>query len=152
MSYQERSVWFSLGIIIYIWFTYFSEAYGMHVAGELTVDSVNDLLVYVVLLTIGIEIGLQILIAAIDNRDADKSLDERDERFENYSYKYAYYILFFGIALSGIYTLFPQIFLFERLDITLPKEYQIFHIIIIFTLLAEITRLSTQIYYYRVGE
>jgi hypothetical protein len=157
MSYKERSTWISLAILIYIWFEYFSELFSLHFAGNLTIENVNGLLLAVVIKTIVLEVILQIVLAIIDNKDANYSADERDTLITLHGSRYAYAILSVGALLTVLYTVFPTLSTFiifpskELISIALPDEYKLMHLIIIFALMAEIAKFSTQIFYYRRG-
>ena len=157
MSYKERSTWISLALLIYIWLEYFSEIFSLHAASQLTVETVNSLLFAVVIKTIVLEILLQITLAIIDNKDANYSADERDILINLRGSRYAYGILSVGALLTVLYTVFPTLstlFIFpskELLAIDLPNEYKVMHFIIVFALAAEITKFSTQIFFYRRG-
>jgi hypothetical protein len=157
MSYKERSTWISLAILIYIWIEYFSELFSLHFANQLTVETVNSLLLTVVIKTIILEIVLQIILAIIDNKDANYSADERDILISLHGNRYAYSILSVGALLAVFYTIFPTLstLIFfqskELISITLPNEYKVMHFIIVFALLAEIAKFSTQIFFYRRG-
>lgn len=157
MSYKERSTWISLAILIYIWLEYFLALYSLHADSQLTVETVNSLLLSVVIKTIVLEILLQITLAIIDNKDADYSADERDKLISLRGSRYAYGILSIGALLTVLYTVFPTLSTLaifpskELLFIELPNEYKVMHFIIIFALVAEIAKFSTQLFFYRRG-
>ena len=157
MSYKERSTWISLAILIYIWLEYFSELFALYNANQLNVDAVNGLLLTVVIKTIVLEIVLQIILAIIDNKDANYSADERDILISLRGSQYAYGILSVGAFLAVFYTIFPTLTIFtlipikELVLIALPNEYKLMHLIIVFALMAEITKFATQLFFYRRG-
>ncbi|MDO6445749.1 hypothetical protein Q4493_08190 [Colwellia sp. 1_MG-2023] len=157
MSYKERSTWISLAILIYIWLEYFLALFSLNANSQLTVETVNSLLLAVVIKTIVLEILLQITIAIIDNKDADYSADERDILISLRGSRYAYGILSVGALLTVLYTVFPTLSTLaifpskELLAIDLPNEYKVMHFIIIFALVAEIAKFSTQLFFYRRG-
>lgn len=157
MSYKERSTWISLAILIYIWLEYFLALFSLNANSQLTVETVNSLLLSVVIKTIVLEILLQITIAIIDNKDANYSADERDILINLRGSRYAYGILSVGALLTVLYTVFPTLSTLaifpskELLAIDLPNEYKVMHFIIIFALVAEIAKFSTQLFFYRRG-
>ena len=151
MSYKERSIWVSLGILVYIWFNYFTNIFALNNLQELTIEKVNGLLLDVVIITIVLEIILQITIAIIDNKDANYSEDERDKLISLHGCKYAYFILSTGVFLAVFYTVFPTLATYVFPSITLPNGYMVMHLIIVYALIAEITNLATKIFYYRRG-
>lgn len=152
MSYKERSIWVSLAITIYIWFNYFSTLYWSAKDGSLTMSSMQSALLSVVIMTIVLEILHHIVIAIIDNKNANYDEDERDKLIALKGSNVAYYILSFTTIAAVIHLLlFPVIDrgLVNMLD--LPKEYILINIIIFGALLAEIAKFSTQIFFYRRG-
>ncbi|NQZ81995.1 MAG: hypothetical protein HRT52_13350 [Colwellia sp.] len=151
MSYKERSIWASLAILIYIWFEYFSGMNQLYGSQKLTVDSINELLLDAVIMTIVLEILLQIVIAIIDHKDANYDEDERDKLITLHGCNNAYYFLLVGAHLAVFYSVFPTLKTYILPSIDLPNGYFVMHLIIIFALLSEIIRLATQIRYYRRG-
>ena len=151
MSYKERSTWVSLGILLYIWFNYFTNIFSLNSLQELTIEHVNQLLLDVIIITIALEVILQIVIAIIDNQDANYNEDERDKLISLHGYRYAYFILTTGVILAVFYTVFPTLASYIFPSIALPNSYLVMHLIIVFALCAEITNLATKIFYYRRG-
>jgi len=151
MSYKERSIWASLAVLTYIWFQYFSGMNNLYDSQALNIDTINELLFDAVVMTIVLEILLQITIAIIDHKDADFDDDERDKLITLHGCNNAYYVLVLGAHIAVFYTVFPT--LSSRLlpYIDLPNGYFVMHVIIVFALLSEIIRLITQIRYYRRG-
>lgn len=151
MSYKERSVWVSLAITLYIWFNYFSDIYWSANDGSLTVESIQSALLTVVLMTVALEILYHIVIAIIDNRNTNYDEDERDKQISLIGSKNAYYILSFTVITAVLHLLFPIMNQGLMNALNLPFEYVIINIIIFGALMAEITKFSTQIFYYRRG-
>ena len=151
MSYKERSIWVSLAITIYIWFNYFSELYWSAQQNTLTTSSMQAALLSVVIMTIVLEIMHHIVIAIIDNKNANYDEDERDKQISLIGSQNAYYILSFTSIAAVLHLLFP--FLSHELEsvLGLPNEYVIINIIIFGALLAEIAKFTTQVFYYRRG-
>ena len=151
MSYKERSIWVSLAITIYIWFNYFSTLYWSAQQGTLTTSIMQSALLTVVIMTIVLEIFHHIVIAIIDNKNANYDEDERDKQIALLGTQNAYYILSFTTIAAVLHLLFP--FMSERLEslLNLPNEYVIINIIIFGALVAEIVKFATQVFYYRRG-
>ena len=151
MSYKERSIWVSLVITIYIWFNYFSTLYWAAQQDTLTTNVMQSALLTVVIMTIVLEIFHHIVIAIIDNKNANYDEDERDKRITLIGTQYAYYILSFTTIAAVLHLLFP--FMSQRLEslLNLPNEYVIINIIIFGALVAEIVKFATQVFYYRRG-
>jgi len=151
MSYKERSIWVSLAITIYIWFNYFSTLYWAAQQDTLTTSVMQSALLTVVIMTIVLEIFHHIVIAIIDNKNANYDEDERDKKITLLGTQHAYYILSFTTIAAVLHLLFP--FISQRLEslLNLPNEYVIINIIIFGALVAEIVKFATQVFYYRRG-
>ncbi len=151
MSYKERSIWVSLAITLYIWFNYFSELYWSAQQNSLTTDSMRSALLSVVFMTIFLEIMHHIVIAIIDNKNANYGEDERDKKIALIGSQNAYYILSFTTITAVLHLLFPVMSQGLVTALKLPNEYVIINIIIFGALIAEITKFATQVFYYRRG-
>jgi len=151
MSYKERSIWVSLAILVYIWLNYFTDLVSLHITNTMTVDAVNGLLMTTVIQTIVLEIALQIVLAIIDHKDASSPEDERDKLITLHGSRAAYCILSVGVFLAIFYIVFPTLSTYIFPTIELSNTYKVMHLIILFAVIAEITKFSTQIFYYRRG-
>tara|TARA_B100000767_G_C19414156_1_gene389204 strand:- start:41 stop:511 length:471 start_codon:yes stop_codon:yes gene_type:complete len=151
MSYKERSIWLSLGVLVSLWFNYFYALNELHVMQKLTVEAVNDLLFNVVIFTIILEVMLQIVTAVINNKEANYSADERDQLISLHASRNAYSLLSIGVFLAVFYTVFPTLSSYVFPTMNLPNAYKVMHLIIIFALISEILKFTTQIFYYRRG-
>lgn len=151
MSYKERSIGVSLAITLYIWFNYFSELYWSAKQNSLTTDSMQSALLVVVFMTIFLEIMHHIVIAIIDNKNANYDEDERDKKIALIGNQNAYYILSFTTITAVLHLLFPVMSQGLVTALKLPNEYVIINIIIFGALVAEIAKFATQVFYYRRG-
>ncbi|UUO24782.1 hypothetical protein FGD67_17330 [Colwellia sp. M166] len=151
MSYKERSIWVSLAITLYIWFNYFSDLYWSAQQNNLTISSMQSALLTVVIMTIALEILHYIIIAIIDHKNTNYDEDERDKQISLIGSTNAYYILSFTIITAVLHLLFPIMSQGLVTALNLPSDYVIINIIIFGALVAEITKFSTQVFYYRKG-
>jgi len=151
MSYKERSIWVSLAITLYIWFNYFSALYYSAQQGTLTISSVQEALLTVVIMTIVLEIMHHIVMAIIDNKNANYDEDERDKHIALRGSQNAYYILSFTTITAVVHLLFPVMSQTLESVLNLPNEYVIINIIIFGALVAEVAKFATQVFYYRKG-
>ena len=151
MSYKERSIWVSLAITLYIWFNYFSTLYWSIEQDALTISIMQSALLKVVIMTIVLEILHQIVIAMIDNKNANYDEDERDKKITLLGTQNAYYILSFTIMAAVLHLLFPVMSQTLESVLSISNEYVIINIIILGVLVAEVVKFSTQIFYYRRG-
>ncbi len=151
MSYKERSIWVSLAITLYIWFNYFSELYWAVQQESLTISVMKSALLTVVTMTIALEILHHIVIAIIDNKNTNYDEDERDKQISLRGSQNAYYLLSFTTIAAVLHLLFPLMSQGLVDILNLPSEYAIINIIIFGALTAEVSKFSTQIFYYRRG-
>lgn len=151
MSYKERSIWVSLAITLYIWFNYFSTLYWSVQQGTLTASSMQNALLKVVIMTIVLEIMHHIVIAIIDNKNANYEEDERDKQITLIGSRNAYYILSFTTIAAVVHLLFPVMSQTLESVLNIPNEYFIINIIIFGALIAEVVKFATQVFYYRKG-
>ena len=108
-------------------------------------------LLSVVIMTIVLEIMHHIVIAIIDNKNANYDEDERDKQISLIGSQNAYYILSFTSIAAVLHLLFPVMSQELESVLGLPNEYVIINIIIFGALLAEIAKFTTQVFYYRRG-
>ncbi|OKY25326.1 MULTISPECIES: hypothetical protein [Thalassotalea] len=151
MSYKEKTIWISLLILLYIWGDYGFSLLALIEQQQLTQTNVNSLLKVVIFKTIALEIILNIVLAVISAKDANVDEDERDKQISLRASKYAYVVLSVGVALAIFYTLAPMLNAFLLPDTQLAYHEKIIQIIIIFMVSAEITRMSSQLFFYRRG-
>ena len=142
-SYKEKGLIASLGVTLLI--------FGWYLYGAFSNLSLNPeppgfgeiitLIVWVAVL----EIIIQGILAS-----KNKSLleDERDKLIEKISYRYGYWFL-----SAGIWFLMVQILLDARFDhlpvLTTPNG--MFHLLLLFFVLAEVTNFVAQLYHHRKG-
>ena len=81
MSWEEKSIWASLLIILFIFTGYFSQVFEGLTAGTLDRADMSGLFIGAVVSVIILEILLHIVIAVFNVRDADQPRDERDRQF-----------------------------------------------------------------------
>ena len=79
MSFQEKSVWVSLIIILLAFGSYFSSIYDGLQAGSLDRLEVVGLFIGLVVTVIALQIAGHIVIALANPKDADQPGDERDK-------------------------------------------------------------------------
>ena len=102
-------------------------------------------------MTIFLEIMHHIVIAIIDNKNANYDEDERDKKIALIGNQNAYYILSFTTITAVLHLLFPVMSQGLVTALKLPNEYVIINIIIFGALVAEIAKFATQVFYYRRG-
>lgn len=81
MSFEEKSIWVSLFIILFVFVAYFSQVFEGLAADNLHKAEVSGMFIAAVVSVIVLEIGLHIAIAIFDVKGADQPTDERDRLF-----------------------------------------------------------------------
>lgn len=156
MSYREKSVWASFLITLYVAYYYVSTLLNAIANNGLSESLLSSLLLQVVTISITVEVILQTILAIFDAKEADKSIDEREQKFRLYGYRNAYIILTIGVFIA-LFTLwqvdFQQLeFTIKSIDLPgLSSAYNTLNILLLSFLAAEISFYGTQIFYYRRG-
>ena len=142
-SYKEKGLIASLGVTLLI--------FGWYLYGAFSNLSLNpeppgfgEIITLFVLIAV-IEIIIQGILASKNKSQLE---DERDKLIEKISYRYGYWFL-----SACIWFLMVQILFDARFDhlpvLTTPNG--MFHILLLFFVLAEVTNFVAQLYYYRKG-
>jgi hypothetical protein len=152
MSHLEKSLWLSLIISVYILVRYMLSYIELYDTNALTDAHLFDNIIDAVVTMVTLEIVLQTIVAILDHKQADSPADERDKLISTKSYRNAYVILSFGVILciAQIFALqvFPEHMVFVS---SLSPLFNLLHWLVLAFLLAEITKLASQAYYYRWG-
>jgi magnesium-transporting ATPase (P-type) len=151
MSYRENSILASLVITLVIWGNYIAETTTLYQQQLLSTESINNLLFSVVIYTIALEIISQIIVAIFKAKEANELSDERDKLISMRANSYAYNILSVGVICIIFSIIFPSITQSLLVIPELTKEYKLLHLVIIFGVIAEISRLFIQLFAYRRG-
>jgi hypothetical protein len=156
VSFSEKSVWLTLAVIVVGFGFYFSKAAG---APALSAREAIGLIVGVAMLTIVAEIVLNIALAISDRRirltGTAEPVDERDRLIRTKAARNAYFVLMVGV-FAGLGQILLTGAAREVLGAgeILPAEagaVNSAHVLVGAVLLAEITKLGSQAYYYRRG-
>ena len=142
-SYKEKGLIASLGVTLLIFGWYLYGAFS-NLSLKAEPPGFGEIITLIVLIAV-LEIIIQGILAS-----KNKSLleDERDKLIEKISYRYGYWFL-----SAGIWFLMVQILFDTRFDhlpvLTTPNG--MFHLLLLFFVLAEVTNFVAQLYYYRKG-
>ena len=142
-SYKEKSLIASLGVTLLIFGWYLYGAFS-NLSLKAEPPGFGEIITLIVLIAV-LEIIIQGILAS-----KNKSLleDERDKLIEKISYRYGYWFL-----SAGIWFLMVQILLDAWLDhlpvLTTPNA--MFHLLLLFFVLAEVTNFVAQLYHHRKG-
>ena len=142
-SYKEKGLIASLGVTLLIFGWYLYGAFS-NLSLKAEPPGFGEIITLIVLIAV-LEIIIQGILAS-----KNKSLleDERDKLIEKISYRYGYWFL-----SACIWFLMVQILIDARFDhlpvLTTPNG--MFHLLLLFFVLAEVTNFVAQLYYYRKG-
>ena len=140
MSFNEKSTWISLTILMMVFVGYFSQVYGGLVSGSLVKADVIGLFVGAVISIIILEIALHIVIAVLNVKDADQPGDERDRLFSMKAGNISGWVLGIGVLMIS-----AQTFL-QELDFLWVANLLLFAVFI-----SQVVSYILQLFYYRRG-
>ena len=142
-SYKEKGLIASLGVTLLIFGWYLYGAFS-NLSLKAEPPGFGEIITLIVLIAV-LEIIIQGILAS-----KNKSLleDERDKLIEKISYRYGYWFLSAGIWFLMVQILFDT--RFDHLPV-LTTPYGMFHLLLLFFVLAEVTNFVVQLYYYRKG-
>ena len=142
-SYKEKGLIASLGVTLLIFGWYLYGAFS-NLSLNAEPPGFGEIITLIVLIAV-LESIIQGILAS-----KNKSLleDERDKLIEKISYRYGYWFL-----SAGIWFLMVQILFDTRFDhlpvLTTPNG--MFHLLLLFFVLAEVTNFVAQLYHHRKG-
>ena len=142
-SYKEKGLIASLGVTLLIFGWYLYGAFS-NLSLKAEPPGFGEIITLIVLIAV-LEIIIQGILAS-----KNKSLleDERDKLIEKISYRYGYWFL-----SACIWFLMVQILIDARFDhlpvLTTPNG--MFHLLLLFFVLAEVTNFVAQLYHHRKG-
>ncbi|MEO2181174.1 MAG: hypothetical protein ABGY43_02590 [bacterium] len=142
-SYKEKGLIASLGVTLLIFGWYF---YGAFTNLKLNPEPPGfvEIIIPIVLIAV-LESIIQMFVSF---KNKSQLADERDKLIEKISYRYGYWVL-----SACIWFLMVQILMDTRFDhlpiLTTPGG--MFHLLLLFFVLAEVTNFIAQLYYYRKG-
>lgn len=139
MSFQEKSIWISLVSTILIFGYYFTQAISVFKNPDVHKTNLIGLFVGVIFLVVIIQIISQSILALVNRKEAEKGEDERDHLIKLKATRMSYFILVFGVWVTGISMLI------------LPSPLVMANIIMFFFILSEIAGFTSQLLHYRRG-
>jgi hypothetical protein len=142
-SYKEKGLMASLGVTLLI--------FGWYLYGAFSNLSLNPELPgfgEIIILIVWVAVLESIIQGFLASKNKSQLEDERDKLIEKISYRYGYWFL-----SACIWFLMVQILFDARFDhlpvLTTPNG--MFHLLLLFFVLAEVTNFVAQLYYYRKG-
>jgi len=142
-SYKEKGLIASLGVTLLVFGWYF---YGSFTNLKLNPEPPG--IVEIIILIVWIAVLESIIQAFVSFKNKSQLADERDKLIEKISYRYSYWVLSACIWFFMVHILLNT--WFDHLPI-LTTPGGVFHLLLLFFVLAEVTHFLTQLYYYRKG-
>ena len=143
LSYKEKGLIASLGVTLLIFGWYLYGAFS-----KLSLNPEPPRLGAIIILIVLVIISEGIIQSFVALKNKSPLEDERDKLIEKISYRYGYWFL-----SAGIWFLMVQILLDAWLDhlpvLTTPNA--MFHLLLLFFVLAEFTNFVAQLYHHRKG-
>jgi len=142
-SYKEKGLIASLGLTLLIFGWYLYGAFS-----NLSLNPEPPGFVEIIILIIWVVVLESIIQGFLASNNKSQLEDERDKFIGKISYRYGYWFL-----SACIWFLMVQILLdawFDHLPV-LTTPYAMFHLLLLFFVLAEVINFITQLYYYRKG-
>ena len=142
-SYKEKGLIASLGVTLLIFGWYLYGAFS-----KLSLNPEPPGFVEIIILIVWVAVLESIIQGFLALKNKSQLEDERDKLIEKISYRYSYWFL-----SACIWFLMVQILLDARFDHlpVLTTSYGMFHLLLLFFVLAEVTNFVAQLYYYRKG-
>ena len=140
MSFEEKSVWVSLLVILMVFTGYFSQTFEGLAAGTLDKSTALETFVVAVIAVIVLEIALHIVISNFSPKDADSPRDERDRLFAMRAGNISGYVLGFGVLVVAVQALIHDH------DALWSANFLLFAVFV-----SQIASYALQLFYYRRG-
>jgi len=143
ISYKEKGLIASLGVTLLIFGWYLYGAFS-----NLSLNPEPPGFIEIIILIILVVVLESIIHSFVALKNKSQLEDERDKLIEKISYRYGYWFL-----SAGIWFLMVQILFDTRFDhlpvLTTPNG--MFHLLLLFFVLAEVTNFVAQLYHHRKG-
>ncbi len=140
MSFQEKSVWASLIIILFAYGSYFSNIYDGLLAGSLNGTETLGLFIGMVVTIIVLQIAIHIVIAMVESKDTDHSGDERDKLISLKAEMPGGLVLGFGVVTFALYLMFHDV-----------QSVVTANLLLLLVVISQVVTYLLQIYWYRRG-
>ncbi len=140
MSFEEKSTWASLLIILLVFVGYFSQVFDGLVTATLDKAEITGLFIGAVVSVIVLEIALHVVIAIINVKDADQHMDERDRLFSIRAGNISGWVLGFGVLMIA-----SQTFIYEL------SPLWIANLLLFAVFISQVVSYALQLFYYRRG-
>ena len=140
ISFEEKSVWASLVIILLVFTGYFSQVFEGLTSNSLVKAELAGLFVGAVISVIVLEIILHIVIAISNSREADQPRDERDQLIAMKAGNISGWVLGFGVLIIA-----GQAFMTEL------SSLWVSNLLLLAVFVSQVCSYVLQLFYYRRG-
>lgn len=140
MSFREKSVWVSTGIMIWLWSWYASIVIPGIADGTITRAETMGLFIGVTVAVVVMEVIGHIILAILSPKDANADEDERDRMIDQKADSHSAWMLGGGIITICLFTLFQDL-----------SGVSVIHLLLLLLIAVEVVTGALQILYYRRG-
>lgn len=140
MTFEEKSTWISLGILLFVFSGYFSQVFNELLTDTLNKTEASGLFIGAVVTIVVLQIALHIVIAIFDARNAEQPKDERDKLFAMKAGNIS------GLILgAGVLVIAAQTFLSDL------NSLWVANLLLFIVLVSQVVSDVLRLFYYRRG-
>ena len=140
MSFEEKSTWISLAIILLVSTGYFTQVFEGISAGDLDKADITGLFFGAVITVVVLEVALHIAIAIFNVRDADQSMDERDRLYAVKAGNISGWVLGIGVLTIAAHTFIQDL-----------NPLLVANLLLFMVFVSQIASYALKLFYYRRG-
>lgn len=140
MTFEEKSTWVSLGILLFVFSGYFSQVFEGLVANTLSKTDIAGLFIGAVVSIVVLQIVLHIVIAMFGVRDADQPMDERDKLFAMKAGNISGLVLGIGVLIIAAQTILSDL-----------SALWVANLLLFIVLVSQVVSDVLRLFYYRRG-
>jgi hypothetical protein len=140
MTFEEKSTWVSLGILLFVFSGYFSQVFEGLVTDTLNKSEASGLFIGAAVTIVVLQIALHIVIAIFNVRDADQPKDERDKLFAMKAGNISGLILGVGVLMIAARTFLSDL-----------NSLWVANLLLFIVLVSQVVSDVLRLFYYRRG-
>lgn len=140
MSFEEKSTWVSLAIILLVFTGYFVQVFEGISTGSLDKADVTGLFFGAVITVVVLEVALHIVTAIFNVKDADQSMDERDRLYAVKAGNISGWVLGIGVLTIAAHTFIQDL-----------NPLLVANLLLFMVFVSQIASYALKLFYYRRG-
>lgn len=140
MSFEEKSTWISLAIILLVFTGYFVQVFDGISTGTLDKADITGLFFGAVITVVVLEVALHIAIAIFNVKDADQSMDERDRLYAVKAGNISGWVLGIGVLTIAAHTFIQDM-----------NSLLVANLLLFMVFISQIASYALKLFYYRRG-